>query len=231
MKPPRRPLIIATEGRKGGTGKSTIAACLGDEAMARGLEVRYLDADRQGSLCAWAASAARHGRRAPRVIAALEPHRETQHFVGCDLVLIDCPGSVRWSQKSALMVADVALLPAMPSPLDGWALKESVKLVRKAQKFRRDRGEDLQLWIVLNGMTRSSIARGTAAMIRGAGAPVCAQELGFRATYRQAIAAGAGPCTYDPTSPAALEVRALFDEVLAHSHMGERHAQAAEVQA
>jgi len=46
--------IIAISGRKGGIGKTTIAANLAAEMVAAGRTVAVFDADPQGSLMAWA---------------------------------------------------------------------------------------------------------------------------------------------------------------------------------
>lgn len=50
-----------------------------------------------------------------------------------DLLVIDCPPRHGDVQHSALMVADVAVLPCGPS---AWALASSVEIVREAQTVR-----------------------------------------------------------------------------------------------
>ena len=222
----QRPLTVAAVGQKGGSGKSTLITCLGDWALNKGYRVLFVDADPQHTLTFWANAAGQAGGRAPRVISAAEPHREQESFAGHDLVLIDSPGRLDVTQKSALLVADLALVPAVPSVADLWALKDSVDLVRVAQTLR----PQLQLGLVLNRVTRSRIAKQTGNLIRAAasaaGIAVLRGELGQRTAYVEALAHGAGPLSLGPESVAAKEVGQVFDEVLGLCLEGGRHAHA-----
>lgn len=222
----QRPLVIAAVGQKGGSGKSTLTSTLGDCALARGYRVLFVDADPQHTLTMWAAAAA-EARQVRRVLSSLEPHREAEKFPGHDLVLIDSPGRLDVTQRSALLVADLAIVPAVPSPADLWALKDSVDLVRTAQQLRP--AGALQLGLVLNRVTRSLIARQTGELIRGAatrkGIPVLRGELGQRTAYVEGLARGTGPVTLEPSGAAGREVAQVFDEVLGLCLQGGRDAQ------
>lgn len=221
----QRPLTLAAVGQKGGAGKSTLVTALGDWALQKGYRVLFVDADPQHTLTSWAAAAGQSGR-APRVISTLEPHREEEKFPGHDFVLIDSPGRLDVTQRSALLVADLALVPAVPSPADLWALKESVDLVRQAQQLQ----PALQLGLVFNRVTGSRIARHTAGLIRAAaaraGIPVLRGELGQRTAYVEGLAYGTGPLSLDPQSLASREVGQVFDEVLGLCLEGGQHAHA-----
>ncbi|MEY3251572.1 MAG: hypothetical protein RL227_545, partial [Pseudomonadota bacterium] len=67
-------------------------------------------------------------------------HREIKKFVSAyDAILIDCPPSVASpATQSALLIAEIALLPVRPSPTDLWALKEIVKLIESAKTVNED---------------------------------------------------------------------------------------------
>ena len=72
--------------------------------------------------------------------------------------------------RSALLAADLVLIPAQPSPFDGWASAEMLKLVAEARIFR----PELVARFVLNRCpARTIIARETAETLgrsRSAGA-------------------------------------------------------------
>src|SRR5207248_10573956 len=57
-----------------------------------------------------------------------------------DNVLLDCPPGLPDTGIMAALVADLALLPVSPSPLDFKASKEAVELVREARARRKDKG-------------------------------------------------------------------------------------------
>jgi chromosome partitioning protein len=58
--------------------------------------------------------------------------------VQADRVLLDCPPGLVDTAIVAALVADLALLPVSPSPLDFKAIKEAVELVREARERRAD---------------------------------------------------------------------------------------------
>ena len=57
-----------------------------------------------------------------------------------DFVLIDCPPGLQTAAVAALLLADLALVPVTPSPLDLWAVEKAVELAADA---REARGGDL----------------------------------------------------------------------------------------
>ena len=63
-------------------------------------------------------------------------------------------------------------------------------------------------------VARTAIGQGAREALGGLGLPVLAAELGFRVAYQEAPAAGLGVAQYAPHDLAAVEVRALVDEVL-----------------
>src|SRR5687767_12553897 len=136
---PRR-MIVALLGQKGGIGKSTTAVCLAMAALKRGSDVLLVDADPQGTIRTWNDVASENGVAVPTVIAmGASMHRPGQLDVIArryDLTLIDCPPRHGDIQRSALMIADAALLPCGPSAADAWALTTSLEMVSEAQTLR-----------------------------------------------------------------------------------------------
>ena len=48
-------------------------------------------------------------------------------------VVIDGPPRIAGLMRSALLAADLVLIPAQPSPFDGWASGEMLKLIDEAR--------------------------------------------------------------------------------------------------
>lgn len=143
-----------------------------------------------------------------------------------DLVLIDCPPRLGDIQRSALMVADIVILPCGPAAAEAWALASSLELVTDARGVR----PELAAYILITRtQRRTSIAKSAREVLEPSGLPVLQTELGYRVAYQEALATGQGVTTYAARDPAAAEVKALLDEVLviAKKSHGKNHPQAA----
>ena len=210
--PPAR--ILAVAGQKGGAGKSTVAICIAAEAVARGRRVLLVDADPQATARTWGAVAAEAGQPSPTIVAMgatmHKPGQLSQAAESFDLVVIDCPGKLGDIQRSALLVADLALLPCGPSAADAWALSSSIELIHEAQTFR----PALQAAVVITRKQgRTSLGQAAREVLAEAGLPVLAAELGYRIAFQEALGAGRGVSSYAPKDPAAAELRALYEEL------------------
>ncbi len=117
-------MIVALLNQKGGVGKTTLSLHLAGELAAHGARVMLIDADPQGSSLDWSEQRARSGleRRFGVVGLARESlHREAPALArDADHVVIDGPPRVTGIARSALLAADLVLIPVQPSPLDGW---------------------------------------------------------------------------------------------------------------
>lgn len=216
-------MILALVGQKGGSGKSTLAVCIASELMFRDSRVLLVDCDPQQTTVTWHDIASEAGLRAPTVTAMNGTlHRENQlptMAKAFDHIVIDTPPRLGEVQRSALMVADVALLPCGPSGPDAWALAESLRTVATALEYR----PELRVAICINKKrVRTTLSKGARAALAETGMPVLRTELGFRQAYQDAITAGQGVTRYAPRDAAAMEIRELVDELLAFAK-GEEH--------
>jgi chromosome partitioning protein len=204
--------IVALVGQKGGSGKSTTAIALAVEWHARGRRVLLVDADPQGSTRTWGDVAGTAGHPAPTVAAlGTALHANLPSLAASfDRVVVDCPPRLGDVQRAALLVCDLAVLPCGPGTMDAWALAESGDAVRTAQQLRPDLRAVV---LITRKVARTTVGAGAREALAGAGLPVLTTELGYRVTYQEAPAAGQGPTTYDPSSPAAEEIRALATEL------------------
>ena len=204
--------VIAVAGLKGGVGKSTIAVALAVELHARGRTVLLGDSDPQRSALTWAAQAAELEVGAPTTVALHSGfHRPGQLPGGYDWTVVDTAPQDGKGLRSALMVADLVVFPVLAGPFDAWRLADGAEQLEEAQTVRRE----LAGLVVLNRMARSTLAASARDAVAELGIPVAKTTLGNRVAFAEALAAGMGPTTYAPTSPAADEVRALVDEVRA----------------
>lgn len=206
-------MIIAFAGQKGGSGKSTACVAVAAELVRRGQSVLLVDADTQGTARTWAAVASELGHPAPTTVAmGADMHKPGQIprlQASFDHVLVDCAPRMAEVQRSALLVADLVVLPVGPTSADTWALGESLLAVEAAQGLR----PDLQARVLIT-RKQSNTTAGAGARDALKEVPLFKTELGFRVAYQEAIAAGQGVTTYAPTSQAAAEVQALVGEIL-----------------
>jgi chromosome partitioning protein len=217
--------IVALTGQKGGSGKTTLAANLAVALAADGSDVGVIDGDPQGSLTTWQRVLdERRGdggwagiriRVFPLGGTALHEKASQVSTVGFNHIVVDTPGRIGDVQREALLLADVALFPVAPSPLEVWALRESIDLAIAAGK-RRPVERPLRSALIINRQRPNTAAgkRLRSDMEASAGIPILRTELGDRTAYRDAIGMGEGVTTYAPRSVAAEEVRALVAEVL-----------------
>jgi len=207
-------MIVAFLNQKGGVGKTTLALHLAGEWAREGKKVTLIDADPQGSALDWSEQRAREGH--PRRFGVVGLARDTLHREApeiarnADRVVIDGPPRVAGLMRSALLTADLVLIPAQPSPFDGWASGEMLKLLDEARIFR----PQLVARLVLNRCaTRTVIARETAETLAEHEPPLLAAQIGQRVVFADAARSGRLVTELDETSPAAREIAAFAREV------------------
>lgn len=215
-------MIVALMGQKGGVGKSTTAICLAMAAFERGLSTLLVDADPQGTLQTWREVATENQQAAPTVItldASMHRRGQLEEIAkNYDWTFIDCPPRHGDVQRSALMVADLAILPCGPTASDVWALTSSLELLRSARALR----ESLTACVVITRkQPRTSLGKEARAVLEKSGLTVLRSELFYRVAYQEALAAGSG-VTRRRRDPAACEVQALFEELEKLVHAEEK---------
>lgn len=210
--------IIAVCNQKGGPGKTTLSMHLAGSLARRGQKVLVVDADPQGTATRWAASAD-DGSPFPASVVGLSAastkvHREVKKFVeDYQYIIIDCPPAADSPvPQSALLVADLALVPIIPSPLDMWAAVG----IRHVIENVGDINEDLKARLVINQcQPNTNLAKEALEVLPEFGIDLCRTFIHQRQAYRQA--AVYGQTVHDlgsKAAPAVEEIEALTDEVL-----------------
>ena len=127
-----------------------------------------------------------------------------------DVTLVDAPPSQAEILRSAILAADIAILPATPSGFDLWALADAIDIVRRAGAIK----SQFQAAILVNRRDpRSKLDANVRESLGEAGLPVLETMLSNLVAYRESVLMGQGPSTYAPDSKAGAEVRSLVDEL------------------
>jgi len=206
--------VIALLNQKGGAGKTTLATHLAGELAMRGSRVTLLDADPQGSALDWAQRRLQSGQE--RLCGVFGLARDSLHqeapqiALQADFVVIDGPPRVAALARSALLAADLVLIPVQPSAYDVWASHEMVQLVIEARVFR----PALRAAFVINRRVVGTVI-GREARTALADQPFAAlhAEISQRIVFADSVAAGRLAGEAAPKSAAAREIAALAQAV------------------
>ncbi len=211
--------IIVVTNQKGGSGKTTVTMQLAGALARSQHKVLVVDADPQGTATRWAASAHDENIFPASVIglsaASEKVHREVKKFISdYEYILIDCPPAADSPvPQSALLVADLALVPVIPSPLDLWAAVG----IRQVIENVGDINENLQARLILNQYkTNTNLSVESRNVLTDFRIPLLKTYLKQREVYRQSAAFG--QTVYDfanRAKPAITEIESLRLEVLA----------------
>jgi chromosome partitioning protein len=204
-------LVITIAQRKGGAGKTTLAAQLAVAWLRQGLRIALLDIDPQGSLAAWVdLRRSRLGAEAVGFEFASLPGWRAAQWIedrarSADLVVIDNPPHAETEAQIAVRAAGLVLIPVQPSPLDLWATAATLKMARDERR---------RALVVLNRVPpRSGLTDEIAAGLAHAGASIAAARIGNRIALARAMALGLGVVESAGTALAATEINALAEEI------------------
>lgn len=207
--------IIVITNQKGGCGKTTLTMNLAGAFVKSG-RVLVVNGDEQGSAVRWSKNNdSEDGFPASIVDLSSfkeQAHRELKKYVkDYDYIFVDCPPAVESSfTNSVLMVADLAIIPIIPSPTDMWAATGIEKLISNIQIVN----EDLEARIVVNLCKhRNNVVKFAIKNIESFKFPKFDTEIYVRTAYEQAAAFGTTVENLDDAK-AKKEIRDLKKEIL-----------------
>ncbi len=217
--------ILAVVNQKGGSGKTTLSMQLAGALARRHHKVLVVDADPQGTATRWAASAEDETPFPASVVglsaASAKVHREVKKLVDdYDYIIIDCPPAADSPvPQSALLIAELALVPLIPSPLDMWAAVG----IRQVIENVSDLNEDLQARLIINQcQPHTTLAQQTLEILPEFGIKLAKSYVRHRQVYRQSAVFGQTVHDFGSKAQAAIEeIESLTDEVLAILHSTE----------
>lgn len=205
-------MIVGLLNQKGGVGKTTLAVNLAASFSRDGSRVLLIDADPQGSALDWAA--ARDGEPLFSVVGFPRPtvHKDiAQLGQGYEHIVIDGPPRVTDLARSAIMAADVVLIPVQPSPYDIWAADEVVKLIEEARVYK----DALKAAFVVNRkIVNTAIGRDVGEALAAYPVPALAASVTQRVVFAEAVARGQAVHEIDAEGPAAAEIEAVRKELM-----------------
>lgn len=204
--------VIAIVGNKGGVGKTTLSLNL-TAGMSKRNSIAVIDADPQGSALHWHAIS---GDTETITVFRADSHlpgQTTRLLQDYSYIVVDCPPSVDSPQtRSVLAIADLALIPVQPSPMDLWATVNTQQAITQA----RTSNPSLRALMVINQLelrtTLSQLVRDALTEIT---LPVANTSLRRRAVYRNSVLEGKS--VFDmgrKGTDAATEIDQLIEEVM-----------------
>jgi chromosome partitioning protein len=203
---------IAVTQRKGGVGKTTIAVSIAAELRQRGEDVILIDADPLRSASQWGALG---GLRFPVQEITFSPQKPIGEWASAvrrvhnRFVVVDTPPSDD-SLAASIALADVAVIPVLPSGLDLEATNRTLEIVGAV---RARRAEYVHVVLVPNRVDRRTLEGRQLVEEMEEYGEIIAPPIGNRTAFVRAFSMGNSVGEFDPNGQGVREIRELCDIV------------------
>ena len=210
-------MIYTVGGIKGGSGKTTIATNLAVYLVHQGRDVILIDADDQESATDF--TSFRHqtlngelGYTAVKVTGRELNANVARLASKCDDIVIDTGGRDTVSQRSALTISHVYLVPFAPRSLDIWTLRKVENLITEVMPFNPNL---VCLTFINKADARGNYKEETADLLRESTAvKFIDSPIGNRISFANAAASGLGVIEIKPVDEKAVtEVTDLYNGI------------------
>jgi chromosome partitioning protein len=169
----------------------------------------------QGSARDWAAS-----RQSEPLFSVMGIDRPSIHkeipllSPNYDHILIDGPPRVTDLARSAIVAADIVLIPVQPSPYDVWAAKEVIDLIKEASVFK----ESLKSVFVVNRkIANTAIGRDVNEALASYQIPVLKSHITQRVSFAESAGTGQTVLEIEPNGQASQEIKAVVNELMEYA--------------
>lgn len=130
--------IIAFANQKGGCAKSTTAVHYGVYLAKKGHSVIFIDADAQRSSSMWLSRLNEQKIKVEVLQSVDELLDRIPDLVNeAEYIVIDGPAGLADTTRAILLLADVAVVPVQPSPVDLLSANEAIRLINQIQKSKK----------------------------------------------------------------------------------------------
>jgi chromosome partitioning protein len=198
--------VLTFASRKGGTGKSTLAANLAAYA-GKPESCLLIDDDPQCSLTFWNSLRGDNALPIKTIKRTLSRTLEKAERRGVEWVFIDTPANISGCVVEAIESATMLIIPCRAGVFDLAAVQETIAVARRTRT---------PYAVVINGAPprRDGAEASTVAYTRnclsGLDVPVWGGQISYRSDFALSIATGEGAKEYSPHSQAAEEIARLW---------------------
>lgn len=204
--------VISVATIKGGSGKSTLVACLANFWQQKRSRVALIDTDPNGTLTRW------HKKGEDLSKLTLRAEKDEWSVISTvaelsrehEIVLIDCAGFASQAMLIALGVSETVLIPVMTDEAN---IYEAVRTQRLVERTASINGRPINALAVLNRVRKTRVATHSRKQLEQLGVKPARTVLTDRTAFQEASFYGSSPIALAPQSPAATEIRKLGQEI------------------
>jgi chromosome partitioning protein len=212
-------MVFTVGGIKGGSGKSTIATNLTVWLAQQGFDVLLVDADEQGTATKFTRWRERNtdgnsGYTATTLIGDTVRQQVTKFKPKFDHIVIDTGGRDTSSQRAALFVSDVLIVPFNPRSFDLWTIADIENLVKEVRSLKPD---ELHAFSVLNRADPKGADNKDSAELLAESQTIeyIAPPVVSRKSFANAASVGQGVIEWEPKDQKAVaEIDQLFNTIM-----------------
>ena len=208
--------VIALATSKGGVGKSTLARGLAAHFFALGRKPALIDADPTATLSKRYDPKGKLGAvpviaEPEELVAEVIEKLRAQHTP----VIVDTAGFRNRTTISALVAADLAIIPLKPAAEDLDCAVATYDLIREINETPERQGHPIRAAMILTMTMRGTvISRHVRTQLEAAGYPLLQAEMPHRVAYPEAAIEGLSPGVTDPDGAAARDIAGIVHELM-----------------
>ncbi len=207
-------MIISVTSLKGGVGKSTLSQNLAVCFAHAGYKVCIIDVDTNQSTIRWSGLRPEDNPAIPVFGQpdGIELSKNVKILAkDYEVIVIDGTPSLNKVTSKIILLADILLIPILPSGLDMWATEQ---FMERYQDAVHEKEAPIPAYFILNQFQQNiNLAKEVRDVLEDSAIPVFQTTLGTRTAYREAVIKGVGVVEYkDPKAKA--ELVNLFNELI-----------------